>query len=453
MNRIFPRFVLLVLLAISLATVFIYATFSALFGDPLDEIALRQATGQVFLLEQYIDKAPADEWLARLNKVREVSDVRFELVPLRAALATLPASKRARLTLGAIVVDTGAKAFYRRVDLNGARYIGSEDDVIHAQRLPIDIGKALAMEAIRFGVIALFLLVPIGWWSRRHWRDLQALSRVADDIGQGDLTARATPRSASSIAPLAGRINDMAGRIAQLLETRKHLLHSVSHELRTPIARLEFGLELLRHRHAADPALEQRVLAMETDVDELKTLVDELLDLTQLDHAGAMSTRRFALSPMLLRCAPLSSRRYSAGIAPDLGDFDGDERLLARAVNNLLGNAVKYASSRVALSAERDRERGTVSIVIEDDGPGIPAEARDKVFDPFIRLAREEDHAAAGYGLGLAIALKAVRLHGGAIAIDDSPLGGARFTVALPATARRDASLPAGGDTYTLLSK
>nr|WP_315401063.1 ATP-binding protein [uncultured Duganella sp.] len=442
MNRIFPRFALLVLLAISLGTVVVYASFSALFGDPLDEIALRQATGQVFLLEQYIDQAPADEWLARLNKVREVSTATFELVPLRAALAALPASQRARLERGAIVVDTAGKSFYRRVDLTGARYVGSGDDVIHAQRLPIDIGRALAMEAIRFGVIALFLLVPIGWWSRRHWRDLQALSSVADDFGMGNLHARAIPRKGSSIAPLAGRINDMAGRIALLLETRKHLLHSVSHELRTPIARLEFALELLRHRHAgADPALDGRVLAMQTDVGELKALVDELLDLTRLDHAGALSTRRFALAPLLRRCAPApaSAPRYEAGIAPDLGEVEGDERLLERALNNLLGNAAKYAASRVTLGAARAGGNGgagpagAILIVVEDDGPGIPVDARARVFDPFVRLARAQDEAVGGYGLGLSIALKAVRLHGGDITVDDSPLGGARFTINLPA--------------------
>lgn len=435
MNRIFLRFAVLVLLAVSLATLAIYFTFSRLFGDPVDEIARRQATGQIFLLEQYIDKAGADEWLVRLNKVREVSEVRFELLPLGAALAALPASRRAQLTKGAIVVDAGHQAFYRRVDLDGARYIGSGEDVIHAEHLPIDIGQALGMEAIRFAVIALFLLVPIGWWSRGHWRDLEALSRVADDFGRGELEARATPRRGAIIAPLAARLNDMAGRIGALLAARKNLLHSVSHELRTPIARLEFGLELLRHRHAgADPALEERVRAMETDVGELKALVNELLDLTQLDEAraGTMPTRAFALAPLLRGCAPSSPLRYSASIGADLGDIDGDERLLARALNNLLGNAAKYAVSHIALTALRDG--GGVRIVVEDDGPGIPAQAREKVFDPFYRLARDEDHAAGGYGLGLAIALKAARLHGGAIAIDDSPLGGARFTLSLPAT-------------------
>src|SRR5471030_643850 len=200
MNRIFPRFVVLVMLAMTLATFAIYFVFSRLYGDPLDEIAMRQASGQIFLLQQYVDQAPADEWLARLNKVREVAGADVELLPLQAALPALPHSRRAALLSGAIVIDVAGKSFYRRVDLTGARYIGSDADVIHAQKLPIDVGQALRMEAIRYAIVALFLLLPIGWWSRAHWRGLQALSRVADDFGSGDLAARATVRRTSSIA-------------------------------------------------------------------------------------------------------------------------------------------------------------------------------------------------------------------------------------------------------------
>lgn len=432
MNRLFRHFAVLVLLAITLASGVIYFTFSRLFGDPLEQIARRQSAGQIFLLEQYIDKAPADEWLPRLNKVREVSEATLELQPLQATLSALPADKRAPLLQGAVVMDVGGKAFYRRVDTNGARYIGSDGDVIHAQNLPIDIGQALGMEAIRFGVIALFLLVPIGWWTRAHGRGLAALSRVADDFGQGNLAARAQVRPASSIAPLAGRINEMAERIGLLLEARKHLLHSVSHELRTPIARLEFGMELLRDRHAIDnPDMRRRIDAMGADIDELKSLVNELLDLTQLDHAQAMPRQPFALAPLLQACmpAPESAAQFSASIAGDLGELHGDARLLARAINNLLGNAAKYAVCSIALSAARDEER--IHISIEDDGPGVPAAERERVFEPFYRLAREQDHAAAGHGLGLAIAARAIALHGGSIAIDDSPLGGARFTITI----------------------
>lgn len=430
MNRLFWRLAAVTVLAIALATCAIYITFSLLFGDPLEQIARRQSAGHIFLLEQYVDQAPADEWLPRLNKVREVSEVTLELQPLQAAIASLPVAKRAPLLQGAVVMDVGGKGYYRRVDTAGARYIGSAEEVIHAQHLPIDIGQALGMEAIRFGVIALFLLLPIAWWSRVHMRGLATLSGVADDFGRGNLAARARVKPASSIAPLAGRINEMAGRIGSLLEARKHLLHSVSHELRTPIARLEFGLELLGDRHAAgDPDMQRRIDAMGADIDELKSLVNELLSLTQLDHAQAMARQPIDLAPLLRGCVPSARQQFSASITANLGELQGDARLLARAINNLLSNAGKYAAHRIALSATRD-DKG-IHITIEDDGPGIPADERGRVFEPFFRLAREQDHAAAGYGLGLAITAKAIALHGGAIAIDDSPLGGARFTITL----------------------
>lgn len=430
MNRIFWRFVVMVLLAITLASGVTYLTFRLLFGDPLEQIARRQSAGQIFLLEQYIDQAPADEWLPRLNRVREVSASTLELQPLQATLDNLPAASRAALLHGDVVMDVAGKAYYRRVDTSGMRYIGSDQDVVHVLHLPIDIGQALQMEAIRLLVIALCLLAPIGWWSRAHWRGLQALSKVADDFGQGDLAARASVGRSASIAPLAARINDMAGRIGSLLEARKHLLHSVSHELRTPIARLEFGVELLRDRHAVDdPALLRRVDAMKADVGELKALVNELLDLNQIDQGQAMPQQNFALTPLLRGCPlPSSTLQFDAAIPSELGELRGDARLLARAINNLLGNAAKYAHSRVALHATRGEQ---LSIVIEDDGPGIPQEARAQVFEPFYRLSREADHAAGGYGLGLTIAAKAIRLHGGAIAVDTSPLGGARFTIVL----------------------
>ena len=427
MNRIFRRFALLVVLAMTLASGAIYLTFRLLSGDPLEQIARRQSAGQIFLLEQYVDQAPADEWLPRLNKVREVSDVTLELLPLPAALAALPSGRRDALLHGEVVMDVAGKAFFRRVDIKGTRYIGSEDDVIHAEHLPVDIREALGLEVIRFAVIALFLLVPIGWWSRSHWRDLQALSQMADDFGSGDLSARASVAGSTGIAPLAGRINEMAGRIGTLLEARKHLLHSVSHELRTPIARLEFGMELLRDRHAGDDAaLQKRLDAMDTDVGELKALVSELLNLTQLDHAQTMSRTPFALAPLLRACIPPGAQHFSASIAADLGELRGDARLLARAINNLLGNAAKYARSRITLNTTRGAQ---LRIEIEDDGPGIPPEVREQVFEPFYRLTREADHAAGGYGLGLAIAMRAIQLHGGAISIEDSTLGGARFII------------------------
>lgn len=433
MNRIFFRFFILVMLSITVATFIVYFAISRLFGDPLDEIARRQAAAQIFLLEQYVDKAPADEWLVRLNKVREVSDVHLELIPLAAARATLPARTHAALERGEVVLDAANKAFFRRVDLAGDKYVGSADEVIRAQDLPIDIGLALKMEAVRYVIVALALLAPIAWWSRSHWQGLQSLSKVADEFGAGQLSARASMRPSASIYPLAERLNHMAGRIEGLLDTQRNLLHSVSHELRTPIARLEFGLELLRSS-AKDGTLKNRIAAMEGDLAELDSLVKELLSMTRLDSKQALLLAEFGMAAMLRDCVDLLEpppARLERDIGAELGSITGDQRLLARAIGNLLRNAQKYAEGRIALSARR--RGGVVEIVVEDDGPGIPEAERERIFEPFYRLDRSRDRATGGFGLGLSIAHKAVALHGGTLSVDASPLGGARFTITLPA--------------------
>ena len=432
LNRIFFRFFVLVMLSITVASFVVYFAVNRLFGDPLDEIARRQAAAQIFLLEQYIDKAPPDEWLVRLNKVREVSEVRLDLIPLGAARALLPPARHAALARGEVVLDAAAKALFRRVDLAGDKYIGSANEVIHAQDLPIDIGLALEMEAVRYLIIALVVLIPIALWSRAHWEGLQALARVADAFGAGQLSARAHLRPGASIYPLAERINHMAGRIAGLLEAQKNLLHSASHELRTPIARLGFALELLRAK-TTDPALEARIAAMEGDLAELDSLVKELLGMTRLDGQQGLDSAPFAVALALQTCADAlapCAPALTVTLAADLGELNGERRLLERALGNVLRNAAKYAERRIALTARRAGD--AIEIVVEDDGPGIPPAERARVFEPFYRLDRSRDRATGGFGLGLSIAHKAVALHGGSIRLDASELGGARFTISLP---------------------
>jgi signal transduction histidine kinase len=429
---LFFRFFVLVMLSITAATFVIYFVFARLFGDPLEDIARRQASAQIFLIEQYVDRAPPDEWLARLNKVREVSEAHFDLIPMAQAQAALPARLHAALARGEIVFDPPHKAFLRRVDLLGERYIGSDDEVIRASNLPIDLGQALAMEVVRYVIVALALLVPIALWSRAHWQALQSLSRVADDFGGGQLSARAHMRASSAVYPLAMRMNAMAERIQGLLESQKNLLHSVSHELRTPIARLEFAMELLAAR-AGDPQLAKRIAAMEGDLAELNALVNELLSMSKLDNAQEPQRALFEVEPMLRECSGSLHPRPAElvlDLGQKLGSLDGDRRLLARAVGNLLRNAQKYAARQVKLAAHRDG--GLVEITVEDDGPGIPEDERERIFEPFYRLDRSRDRATGGFGLGLSIAHKAVVLHGGSLSVERSALGGARFVIRVP---------------------
>lgn len=436
MNRIFLRFLPLVMLSVALATLLIYVAISWLFGDPLQANAARQAAPQVFLLEQYIDQAPADEWLTRLNKVREVSQVKLDLIPLGQALEQVAPPQRAALQNGTLVIDAANRAFFRRVDLAGEKYVGSLDDVIVARDLPIDQWQAIKMEALRFIIIALALLLPIALWSRSHWQGLQQLARVADEFGAGQLSARAEIKPSASIYPLAQHINQMAARIQGLLGAQKHLLHAVSHELRTPIARLEFGLELLRPA-SANPALEQRIDAMQADLAELNLLVKELLNMGKLDDQPALQQAPFALASCVQDCLQalaheLTEHQVQLQLDDDCASIYCEQRLLARAISNLLKNAAKYAQQQIKVTASRI-DAGEVEIAVEDDGPGIPEPERERIFEAFYRLDRSRDRASGGFGLGLAIARQAVQLHGGRIRVEEASLGGARFVIRLPA--------------------
>jgi two-component system OmpR family sensor kinase len=225
-------------------------------------------------------------------------------------------------------------------------------------------------------------------------------------------------------------MNQMAARLAALLEGRRHLLHAVSHELRTPIARMGFELELLRGTEAA-PAREARISALERDLAALQDLVTELLSYSRLEQAQ-LQRESFDVEALLRQClgqqeVDAAARALQVQIDPDIGRMQGDAHLVARVVGNLLGNALKYAHREVLFSA-RPLEGHAWELRIEDDGPGVPAAERTRVFEPFVRLQT----ALPGHGLGLAIAARGVALHGGAIHIEQSALGGACLVVRWP---------------------
>ncbi|MDT9000658.1 ATP-binding protein [Paucibacter sp. APW11] len=435
MNRLLWRLLPLTLAALLLASALVYLVFARLYGDPLEDIARKQAAGQIFLLEQYIDQAPGDEWLARLNKVREVSAQRYELLPLAQVLPTLDERRQEALQTGALVLDIGAKALLRRVDIRGLRYVDSEAEVLRISGLPIDVADVWRREALRLLLVALVLLLPLVWWSRAHWRGLLALSQTVQDWAAGRLHARAVRPVSASLQPLAEGMNQMAARLQGLLDGRRDLLHAVSHELRTPIARLGFGLALLREAPSAEQR-DARLAAMEGDLDELQALVTELLGYSRLEQTP-LQLADVDLQTLLQQAAatwpvPPAAAALDLAIDASLGSARADARQLARLLDNLLSNARKYAVQQVRLSAA-PLPSGGWRLRVEDDGPGIPAADAQRVFEPFVRLQRDVDASLAGHGLGLAIVARIVAAHGGQLRLEASRLGGACFVAEWPA--------------------
>ena len=227
----------------------------------------------------------------------------------------------------------------------------------------------------------------------------------------------------------------MAGRLPALLQSRRPLTSAISHELRTPLARLRFSHSLAREESV--PAERQRYFAlMEKDIAELDELTTELLDYARLERGlPEIRLQTVPAGPWLEDV--LEDARHStqvdgrpAGIHADIGvgALRCGPRYMTPAVVNLLRNALSHAHSRIEVSVGQEGARTVVRV--DDDGAGIPAADRERVFEPFARLDASRARGSGGFGLGLAIVRQVARWHGGDAFASESPLGGARVTIA-----------------------
>jgi signal transduction histidine kinase len=232
-----------------------------------------------------------------------------------------------------------------------------------------------------------------------------------------------------------GAFNHMLDRLDRAFAQQRQFVSDASHEMRSPLTAIRGQLEVLARSESPSAAEIHRVEEMTlTEMRRVERLVDDLLALARLDEGVAPALREVKLGPFLSGLASGHEGVTELGELPD-ETLRIDPDLIAQVVRNLLSNASRHAGSggRVVLSARADGAGLVVSV--DDDGPGIPPQQRERVFDRFHRSEQARDRASGGSGLGLGIARSIVELHGGRIWVDDSPLGGARVSFELPRSA------------------
>ena len=250
---------------------------------------------------------------------------------------------------------------------------------------------------------------------RNQLRPITRMARAAADYGRGRITPY-SPGGATEVRAAGMAFLDMRNRLERQIAQRTMMLSGVSHDLRTPLTRLRLGLSLLEDEEAA---------AMIRDVDEMQRLLDSFLDFARSDAGDAEET----VDPVAI-LNDLVADFTRVGLPVTTDAFTGPTlriRLrpaaIRRALDNLLGNALRYGSRARVGAHVTDR---AIRYVIEDDGPGIPADQREDAIRPFTRLdpARNQDRGS-GVGLGLAIVADIARSHGGVLRLSDSEaLGG-----------------------------
>lgn len=297
---------------------------------------------------------------------------------------------------------------------------------------------------LAIGLPALLLAVGATTWRvvGRALAPVDAIRAEVDAISAADLARRVSTSASDEIGRLAATMNRMLDRLELARVRERRFVADASHELRSPIAALRQHAEVALAHPEHAPTLAQ---AAHAESLRMQALVDDLLLLAKAD-AQAMALRR---RPVDLDDLVFDEvRRLRAGSGPaGTGGFavdasgvsaarvDGDPAALRRVLRNLGDNASRHAAHRVGLAlAARD---GWAELLVDDDGPGVPAADRTRVFERFVRLDEARDRRdasgpAGGSGLGLAIVAEIVAVHGGTVALAGGPLGGTRVTVRLP---------------------
>ena len=329
---------------------------------------------------------------------------------------------------------------------------------------------------ITIAVITSGLMCYLLAWSLTS--PVTRLRKAAQSLAAGDLSARAgAPASGrgDELTELMCDFDRMADRIEGLVDSQSRLLKDVSHELRSPLARLSVALGLARQRAASEagaeaapevaPELEGALNRIELEADRLNQLIQRLLTISRLEsRTDGLRKTRLSLRELVEQvahdaeyetpgrgCRVTTLANTSSNTSPntslntmaDVADeflVEADADLLRSGVENVVRNATRYTAEGTTVDVQLERQRAAqgdeIVVRVQDSGPGVPEEALEKIFEPFYRLDDARNRQTGGAGLGLSIADRAIRLHGGQLRASNRKQGGLEIEIRIPAAER-----------------
>ena len=435
LSRLFLSFYLLVMGSFVAIAFFADFVISTSVKGVTDDYTRRFMQGTIVLIEDDLFRKPRKEWPNAIKPLGRKFSYKLDIVE-RWTL-NLSVKQAEKIDASKLAIDKDGDILYHRLKSTPQVLVvgplSPDADPDRPRTLPLE----LRIRLLTWSLIGFILAIAVWFWVRPVWRDLEALRKTARALGEGHFESRAPQARSPAFELLTETLNGMAERTQRLIAMQKELSSAISHELRTPIARMRFAVEMLPDADTADERERVRQM-MSDDLEELDNLIDASLTysrfereqpelhLTRVDLEEWLNESVDAIR-ILGKSLELS---VDCSALPRGQQVELDLKSMPYALTNLLRNAIKYAKSRIVVSAQVSANR--VLIHVDDDGIGIAPDERQKVFSAFTRLDRSRDRATGGYGLGLAIVRLVLEQHEGSALADSSPLGGARFTLNWP---------------------
>jgi signal transduction histidine kinase len=309
--------------------------------------------------------------------------------------------------------------------------ISAEDDVwLNVYNRVPPTGPAVAIPSlVTIAIMAVLLVIVVIFMVRRVTRPLAELAENAERLGRGEDVSELTEKGPEDIRKASRAFNQMQDRLTRFVRDRTLMLAAITHDLRTPITSLRIRAEMLEEG-------ENRNRILET-LAEMQALTDATLEFARQDAEEEPTRNVDILALVDAVCADLTDLGQDVSFNSNNMErlpYSCHPNALKRVIRNLVENAVRYGDkARVGISTQGD----SLCIFVEDSGPGIAAEDRERIFEPFVRLENSRNRETGGIGLGLAISRTIVRAHGGDITVGDIKVGsgetkGSIFTVTLP---------------------
>ena len=265
-----------------------------------------------------------------------------------------------------------------------------------------------------------FLLILVAMiFLKNQTRPIIKLAEASEKFGRGEDIEEFRPSGALEIRKAGYEFDRMRKRIIRHLNQRSEMLSGISHDLRTPLTRIKLQLALIK-----DMEISKKLSG---DVDEMEKMLNDYLQFSKSTFSD--KTETFDISELIKSTVKKYENADISLDQPEKTIFNGRKNLIQRCLNNLIDNALKYATK---VKVKQEKIRKTIVIIIEDDGPGIPASEYENVFKPFYKIDKGRSEAKSSVGLGLSISSDIIRSHGGTIELRKSETGGLEVMISLP---------------------